>query len=221
MGAASGLARRAVLPGMLMFLVLGQLLSLDMSLTFYLTLSLAGFLLAQREAEQPGPWMLLAWVGAALGVLTKGLIAAAYRLRCSSCTACMRATSRPGVGCPFDGACPCFWRSPCPGTGWPRAGAEDFLQFFFVREHLARYLTPEADRQEPWWFFAAVFLVGSLPWTISALRVLGSGWRRGAGRFQPPAVSVDLGAVHRRVLLPLRFEAHALYFAWPCRRWRC
>jgi 4-amino-4-deoxy-L-arabinose transferase-like glycosyltransferase len=50
-------------------------------------------------------------------------------------------------------------------------------------------LTPVADREEPWWFFAAVFLAGSFPWTVSALRVLGGGWRRRlaptAGDFQP------------------------------------
>src|SRR5450432_4197482 len=67
----------AVLSGMLMFVALGQLLTLDMSLTFYLTLSLAAFLVAQTEA-QPRPWMmLLAWAAAGCGVLTKGVVAAA------------------------------------------------------------------------------------------------------------------------------------------------
>jgi 4-amino-4-deoxy-L-arabinose transferase-like glycosyltransferase len=54
----------------------------------------------------------------------------------------------------------------------------DFLEFFFVHEHFARYLTPSADRQEAWWFFGAVFLLGSLPWTLSALRVLLLDWPR-------------------------------------------
>jgi 4-amino-4-deoxy-L-arabinose transferase-like glycosyltransferase len=65
---------------------------------------------------------------------------------------------------------------------------QDFLEFFFVHEHLARYLTPVSDREEPWWFFAGVFLLGSLPWTVSSLRVLAGGWRRRApatGEFQP------------------------------------
>jgi 4-amino-4-deoxy-L-arabinose transferase-like glycosyltransferase len=62
-----------------------------------------------------------------------------------------------------------------------------FLEFFFVREHLARYLTPSADRVEPWWFFAAVFAVGCIPWTVSALRALALGWRRApaGGQFAP------------------------------------
>ncbi len=58
-----------------------------------------------------------------------------------------------------------------------------FLEFFFIHEHLARYLTPSANREEVWWFFAPVLLLGSLPWTLSALRVLGSGWRRRAQGF--------------------------------------
>ena len=41
----------AVLSGMLIFVALGQSLTLDMSLTFYMTLSLVGFLLAQHAAE--------------------------------------------------------------------------------------------------------------------------------------------------------------------------
>ena len=75
-GFEAGWLAAAVLSGMLLFVVLGQLLTLDMSLTFYMTLSLAAFLLAQTAA-QPRRWMLLAWIGAALGVLTKGLVAAA------------------------------------------------------------------------------------------------------------------------------------------------
>ena len=50
-GADAGRRAVPVLCGMLMFVVLGQLLTLDMSLTFYMTLSLAGFLLAQRRDD--------------------------------------------------------------------------------------------------------------------------------------------------------------------------
>jgi 4-amino-4-deoxy-L-arabinose transferase-like glycosyltransferase len=68
----------AVLSSMVLFVVLGQLLTLDMSLTFYMTMSLAGFLVAQRGSlSAQRRWMLVAWAAAALGVLTKGLVAAA------------------------------------------------------------------------------------------------------------------------------------------------
>ena len=78
----AGWRAAAILSGMFMFVVLGQLMTLDMSLTFWMTASLAGFLLAQREDSQQAQhaqrgWMLVAWVAAAFGVLTKGLVAAA------------------------------------------------------------------------------------------------------------------------------------------------
>jgi 4-amino-4-deoxy-L-arabinose transferase-like glycosyltransferase len=48
-------------------------------------------------------------------------------------------------------------------------------------------LTPSADREEAWWFFAAVFALGSIPWTLPALRVVAVGWRRRVprGQFDP------------------------------------
>jgi 4-amino-4-deoxy-L-arabinose transferase-like glycosyltransferase len=63
----------------------------------------------------------------------------------------------------------------------------DFAEFFFVHEHVSRYLTPSAHREEVWWFFGAVFFLGSTPWTVSALRVLATQWvRRGPrGQFDP------------------------------------
>jgi 4-amino-4-deoxy-L-arabinose transferase-like glycosyltransferase len=186
-GRDSGLRSAAVLCGMLMLTALGQLLTLDMSLTFYMTTSLAAFLMAQQAAVGQRRWMLLAWTGAALGVLTKGLIAAAlpaavlviYSLWSRDFTPWRRLHWRWGL--------PLFAAIVLP---WHWAAAlrlPDFLQFYLVREHFARYLTPIAERAEPWWFFGMVFLMGTLPWTVSALRVLGGGWRvqRTPGRFNP------------------------------------
>ena len=184
----AGWRAAAVLAGMLMFVVLGQLLTLDMSLSFYLTLSLVAFLLAQR-APSPKSWMALAWAAAGCGVLTKGLVAAAipaavlvlYSLYTRDFSPWRRLWLRWGL--------PLFLLITVPWHWLAARRLPDFLDFFFVHEHLARYLTPVADREEAWWFFAAVFLAGSFPWTVSALRVLGGGWRRRVsptgGEFQP------------------------------------
>ncbi|HXC07663.1 MAG TPA: glycosyltransferase family 39 protein [Steroidobacteraceae bacterium] len=184
----AGWRAAAVLAGMLMFVVLGQLLTLDMSLSFYLTLSLVAFLLAQR-APSPEAWMALAWAAAGCGVLTKGLVAAAipaavlilYSLYTRDFSPWRRLRLRWGL--------PLFLLITVPWHWLAARRLPDFLDFFFVHEHLARYLTSAADREEPWWFFAAVFLAGSFPWTVSALRVLGGGWRRRVsptgGEFQP------------------------------------
>jgi 4-amino-4-deoxy-L-arabinose transferase-like glycosyltransferase len=137
--------------------------------------------LAQRH------WMLVAWAATACGVLTKGLVAAfipaavlvLYSLYTRDFAPWRRL--RAAVGLPLFLAITVPWH-------WLAARREpEFLKFFFVHEHLQRYLTPSADRQEAWWFFGVVFVLGSMPWSWSALRVLASGWRRRRprGRFDP------------------------------------
>lgn len=176
-GLDAGWRAAASLSGMLMFVVLGQLLTLDMSLTFYTTLSLAAFLLAQRAA-QPRHWMLLAWAAAGCGVLTKGLVAAAIPAAVLILYSLYSRDFAPWRRLYIQWGLPLFLCIAVPWHWLAARRLSDFLQFFFVHEHLARYLSPVADRQEPWWFFAGVFLAGSVPWTLPALRALGTGWRR-------------------------------------------
>jgi len=179
-GPDSGWRAAAVLSGMLIFVVLGQLLTLDMSLTFYMTLSLAAFLSAQ-QAAQPRRWMLLAWAATGLGVLTKGLVAAAIPAAVLMLYSLYARDAAPWRRLYAQWGLPLFLLITVPWHWLAARRMADFLQFFFVHEHVARYLTPSADRQEPWWFFGGVFMAGSLPWTLPALRVLGSGWRRRNG----------------------------------------
>ncbi len=62
------------------YMALAQIVTLDMGLTFWLTLSVCGFLLSQRtepdapqKSEKLG-WLLVGWAAAAGAVLSKGLI---------------------------------------------------------------------------------------------------------------------------------------------------
>ena len=186
-GRDTGWRAAAVLSGMLMVVILGQFMTLDMSLTFFMTASATGFLLAQQPGDGGLKWMLMAWIAAALGVLTKGLVAAAipaavlviYSLCCRDFAPWRKLNLSWGV--------PLFVVLTVPWHWLAALRLDDFLQFFFVHEHVARYLTKVADRQEPWWFFGMVFLMGTVPWTVPALRVVAGGWRgRGsAAQFSP------------------------------------
>jgi 4-amino-4-deoxy-L-arabinose transferase-like glycosyltransferase len=180
----------AVLSSMVLFVVLGQLLTLDMSLTFYMTVSLAGFLLAQPASMESGAqrrWMLVAWGAAALGVLTKGLVAAAIPAAVLLLYSAYSRDFSPWRRLHAALGLPLFLAIAVPWHWIAALRMPEFLQFFFVHEHFARYLTPSADREEAWWFFAAVFALGSIPWTLPALRVVAVGWRRRVprGQFDP------------------------------------
>lgn len=42
----------------------------------------------------------------------------------------------------------------------------EFFHFYFIEQHVLRFLTPYAGRGEPIWFFIPVIIVGFLPWSI-------------------------------------------------------
>jgi 4-amino-4-deoxy-L-arabinose transferase-like glycosyltransferase len=192
-GSAAAWRAAAVLASLLLFVVLGQLLTLDMSLTFYMTLALAGFLLAQRRphsdkasraAALERRWMLVAWAATGLGVMTKGLEAAVIPAAVLVLYSVAARDFSPWRRLCLAQGLPVFLVISVPWHVMAARRLPDFLQFFFVHEHVSRFLTPSADREEPWWFFAMVLALGSIPWTLSVLRVLASGWRRRAPRGQ-------------------------------------
>jgi 4-amino-4-deoxy-L-arabinose transferase-like glycosyltransferase len=177
-GPAAALRTAALLPSMLLFLIMGQLLTLDMSLTAYMTVALAAFLAAQsaeRRAERL--LMLVAWAATALGVMTKGPVAAAipgavlvlYSLWSRDFSPWRRLHAVAGGLLFLALALPWYVVAAQRVPG--------FLEFFFIHEHVARFLTPSANREQVFWFFLPVLLLGSLPWTLPALRALCRDWR--------------------------------------------
>jgi 4-amino-4-deoxy-L-arabinose transferase-like glycosyltransferase len=177
-GLETGIRAAAVLAGMFMFVILGEVLTLDMSLAFYMTAGLAGFLMAQQAPATQRRWMLLTWIAIALGVLTKGLVAAAIPAAVLVIYSLWSRDFSPWRKFHWSWGLPLFLIIAVPWHWLAARRLDDFLQFFFVHEHFARYLTKVADREERWWFFGWVFLAGTVPWTLTALRVVVGGWRR-------------------------------------------
>lgn len=182
-GRAAGIMAAAVTISSMLYLVIGHLNTLDMGVSFFLELTVCGFLLGQHAAHHSAAernWMLLAWTGAALAFLSKGLIALALpALTLLIYTAITRELSA--------------WRRLhlIKGLGWfllltlpwliavSRANPE-FLRFFFLHEQFERFLSNTHDRDGPWWYFLPIFVLGSLPWTFIALRQFKQSWQRDA-----------------------------------------
>jgi 4-amino-4-deoxy-L-arabinose transferase-like glycosyltransferase len=121
--------------------------------------------------------MMMAWIAAALGVLTKGLVAAAIPAAVLVIYSLCSRDFAPWRKLNLSWGLPLFLIITVPWHWLAALRLNDFLHFFFVHEHFARYLMPIAEREEPWWFFGFVFLIGTVPWTLPALRVVVSGWR--------------------------------------------
>jgi 4-amino-4-deoxy-L-arabinose transferase-like glycosyltransferase len=166
-GTRAGLAACAVCASSPLYFMLGQLLTLDMTFTLFLTAALVTFCIAQSvraDRVRCRRWMMLCWAAIAAAIMTKGIAALAipagvltvYSLWQRD-TEVWRTSHLPlGLALCLALSAPWFivMSQRVPG----------FAEFFFVHEHLLRYATTSANRYEPWWFFLPVILAGTAPW---------------------------------------------------------
>jgi 4-amino-4-deoxy-L-arabinose transferase-like glycosyltransferase len=158
-----------VLGGTVWHAGIAHFLSVDSVLSLCMTLALCAFLLAQRPditRTAQRNWMLAAFAAAALATLTKGLVAIAipgaslvlYTLVTRDVQPWRRLYALPGLGVYFALAAPWF-------VLVSRANPE-FAQFFFIHEHVERFLTETHNRAGGWWYFVPWFVLGFMPWII-------------------------------------------------------
>lgn len=156
-----------VLTFSLLFFAMSNVVTLDMTLTLFLTSALFCFLLGSQEHQQARRhyYMWGLYTFAALAMMTKGLI-----------------------GLLFPGLIIGLWvlllnkwkdlRTYCIPTGilivaviaapWHilvQLKNPEFFNFYFIEQHFARYFTDYAGREQSLWFLPAVLLVGFFPWT--------------------------------------------------------
>ena len=191
-GRTSAWRAAIMLSSMLAMIVIGQQLTLDMSLTFFLTLTLAAFCVAQDEAT-PAPrrrrWMWLAWASAAAAFLTKGLIALVLPALALIAYSLLYRSWQPWRRLSLVAGIVLFALITLPWCLLMQRHVPQFFDFFFIREHFQRFLTRIEDRYEPVWFFIPVLAVGCLPWILPAARALGGAWKssNAQARFEPRA----------------------------------
>jgi 4-amino-4-deoxy-L-arabinose transferase-like glycosyltransferase len=176
----SALAAVAILAMSPYFGVIGHLDLLDASFTFFMCATVLAFALAQSAPERSGTernWMLACWAAAALAVLSKGIVVfvlaggalIGYSIAERDVEPWRRLRLLPGV--------PLFLALAAPWFIVVSLRNPDFAPFFFIHEHFARFLTQEAQRVEPWWYFLALLLLGALPWFLAMLRASLPAWR--------------------------------------------
>ena len=177
-----------VMGGSVWVIANSHFLSLDMGVTFFLTLTRCAFLGAQHDGAsrlEQRYAMWLAWAALAGATLSKGLIGllipgctlVLYSLICWQWTVWRRMHWLAGLAIFLALTVPWFWLVAERNPG--------FAQFFFIHEHFDRFLTDEARREGPFWYFVPVLLGGFLPWTSLLPRLARESWpRRPEATFQ-------------------------------------
>src|SRR5881396_1023255 len=161
----------------------GQFLTLDMGLTFFLTVAMLGFLLSRRagialSAERG--WMILAWAGMACAVLSKGIVGIVIPALAVLAYVALERDLSPLKRLHWAPGLAAFAAIALPWFVLAQHRNPEFFHFFFIREHFGRYLLPDHHRPGPWWYFVPVLLVGLMPWTPSIPAAFARAWRASA-----------------------------------------
>jgi 4-amino-4-deoxy-L-arabinose transferase-like glycosyltransferase len=165
-GREAALYSALLLSSSMLYVLIGHINTLDMGVTFFITLGIAGLLLAQAEPDKQRKWMMLAWAGLALAVLSKGLMGLIlpgtalfiYCLVQRDFGVLKRMHWLPGLALFLLITLPWFWLVM-------KANPE-FFDRFFIYEHYTRFTTKELGRYQPWYYFVPILLAGALPWTL-------------------------------------------------------
>jgi 4-amino-4-deoxy-L-arabinose transferase-like glycosyltransferase len=164
------------------FIIIGQINLLDSGLTFFLVASMFAFLRARAAAagsSEERRWMLVTSLALALAVLTKGIVALVLAAGVLAIHMAVTREVRPLRRWHLALTLPLFLLVTAPWFIAVGLRNPEFPGFFFVHEHFARYLTNEADRVEPWWYFLPCVLVAVLPWIAQVAPSLRACWSTG------------------------------------------
>lgn len=174
------------------FVLMSGIVTLDMGLTFWTTLTFCALLLGERAAHRGGGarWMLLAWAAMALAVLSKGLVGLIIPAAAIGLHALLRRDFSTLGRLQWGFGAVLFLGIAAPWFVLVSFANPEFPRFFFVHEHFERFLTDSHRREEPWWYFLPIVALGFLPWLLALPSALWHAWRddsrepgSGAGRF--------------------------------------
>ena len=161
-----------------MWVIGGHINSLDMGLSAFLVAALCSLLLGQtsHDTSTRRNWMLACWGFMALATLSKGVIGLAipamvfmvYSISAWDWKIWKRLHLFSGIFLFLLITAPWFilvsQRNP------------EFLEFFFIHEHLQRFTQSAHSRTGPIYFFIPLVLLGFLPWIAQLPGAIAQAW---------------------------------------------
>ena len=174
----AGWLAAVVLASSPMWIISGHFNSLDMGLSSFLVAALCSLLLAQTSYNKNNcrNWMWACWIFMALATLSKGVIGVAIPamvfIAYSISTWDWKIWTRLRL---FSGSI-LFLAITAPWFVFVAQRNPEFLEFFFIHEHLQRFTQDDHSRTGPIYYFVPLLLIGLLPWLLQAPGAIAQAW---------------------------------------------
>ncbi len=161
-----GFLAASMLFSSLLFYTMAHFISLDMTMSAFITGCLFSLLIGFNTpiGHKRRYWFYLAYVFAALAVLTKGLIG--FMLPGAVVFSWLLFTNRwrELLHAYIPTGLIIFLAITLPWHILVQLRVPEFFDFYIIGQHFTRYLTLAEERYEPIWFFIPILLIGLLPW---------------------------------------------------------
>ena len=169
--ASSGIARLSVLilATSPFFYGGAQYANHDMLVAGFITATIASgghAILSLQDGLPYRPALLVAWISAALGLLSKGLIGMALPGGVIVCWLLIEGNWRILNKL-------CWWPGPIlfaviasPWFAMMEITYPGFLHYFFIEQQFQRFIGTGFNNTQPFWFFPAVLVILNLPWVV-------------------------------------------------------
>lgn len=177
----------------ILYYALARFVTIDMTVSVFLTGCLFSFLLAHQSIKTLDPgfkprddrknplrtaktFILLMFIFSALATLTKGMIGFifpgmiifAWLLIFNDWRNLKYYLSLPGI---------LLWLAiVLPWHILVQLRNPEFFHFYVIEQHFARYFTDYANRTQPIWFMTVFVLLGFLPWTVFLFQAIKARW---------------------------------------------
>ena len=197
----TGLLAAAVLIAAPYFAAMAGVVTLDMGLTFWMTLAVAAFLVAQHapHVADSRRWMWVSAAGMAGAVLSKGLIGVVFPAAVVFLYGVLHRDVSLLKRIPWVSGLVVFFALVSPWFIWVSIENPEFARFFFIHEHVERFTTTTHRRVAPAWYFLPILLAGLLPWALVLFPAALCAWSR------PGHIVASDGAYTSTTFKPLRF----------------
>lgn len=183
--ARAGWLGALVLASSPMWVISGHMNSLDMGLSAFLVMALCSLLLSQSydSTNTSRNWMWACWILMALATLSKGVIGVAIPGMVLVVYSITAWDWKIWKRLHFISGTALFLLITAPWFILVAERNSEFLQFFFIHEHLQRFTETTHSRTGPIYYFVPLLLIGFLPWLAQIPGAILLAWKERSSKF--------------------------------------